>query len=241
MFNGAPVDALDRIASRAADLRAIYRAGAQPQNADVRSDPVLYPANDPLAVALPPNSWLVLRGPGGTRTYTRDGALAVDDGVLRARGGAEVLGYPGGDARGAVAVPLRLPAADVALGRCADVRIDADGSVAFTRTAIEPRSGERSTERVVVGRVALARFPAGTHPERIDETHVAAPNGVVPHVGTPGDGTFPGLATRTREGGPVDIAAGVERLNEAYRAFQAIGAALKSRASVEKTTIDLVK
>src|SRR6202011_2225315 len=126
----------------------------------------------------PPGAWLVTRGSDGTRAYERDGALRLDDGVLRTPAGADILGYPNGEARGAVPVPLRVPASDFALGRAADAQIDADGVVGYTRGAIDPRTGARTVERVVLGRIALARFPAGTQPLRIDGTRVGTPHGV---------------------------------------------------------------
>ena len=241
MINASPLDALERIASRAQDLRDLYRPGAIPRNGDVRTAPAAVPSSDPLTVAVPPDAWFVLRAADGSRAYGRDGALRFDDGVLRASDGNEVLGYPNGDARGAVPATLRLPATDRALGRCGDVRLDADGVVAYTRAAIDPRTGVRSVERVAIGRVALARFPAGTQPAQRDATHVVAPPGVVPHLGRPADGAFPALATHRRDAGSLDFDAGLERLNEAYRRFQAIGALVKSRAGIEKTTVDLVR
>ena len=241
MAGASPLDAYERVLSRAHDLRDAFRAGATPLNDDVRTAPQVTASSDPLSIVPPPGSWLVTRGADGVRAYERDGALSVDGGVLRTRGGAEVLGYPGGDARGAVPVPLRVAGTDRALGRGADARIEPDGTVAYTRAAIDPRTGARAVERVVLGRVALARFPAGTQPARLDGARVAAPHGVVPHLGTPADGTFPALATFSRDAGTIDFAAGVARLDEAYRAFEAMGAVMKSRASVQKTTVDLVK
>jgi len=241
MYGASAVDAYDRIAARAQDLRDAFRPGGVPLNADVAADARVLPSTDPLSVALPSGAWLVTRGDDGRRAYARDGALTLDGGVLRTRDGADVLGYPAGDARGAVPVPLRLSATDRALGRGASARVEPDGTVAYARDAVDPRTGERSLERVTIGRIALAKFPAGTQPARVDAAHVVAPAGVAPHLGTPGDGTFSPLTTFSREAGSVDIDAGVERLNEAYRQFQAMGAALRTRASVEKTTLDLVK
>jgi len=241
MINASPLDAYERVLSRAQDLRDAFRAGVTPLNADVRSAPNVVPSSDPLSVVPPPGAWFVTRGADGARAYERDGALSLESGVLRTRSGADVLGYPGGEARGAIPVPLRVPETDRALGRGDDARVEADGTVAYTRAAIDPRTGARNAERVVLGRVALARFPAGTQPPRLDGTRVAAPRGVVPHLGTPADGTFAELATSSRDAGAVDIAAGVARLDEAYRAFEALGAAVKSRASVQKTAVDLVK
>jgi flagellar basal body rod protein FlgG len=241
MYGASAIDAHDRIAGRAQDLRDAFRPGGVPLHADVAADARVLPSTDPLSVALPPGTWLVTRGDDGRRTYTRDGALALAGGALRTRDGADVLGYPAGEARGAVPVPLRLATTDRALGRGESARIEADGTLAYAREAVDPRTGERSVERVAIGRLALAKFPAGTQPERLDAVHVAAPPGVAPHLGTPGDGTFASLATFSREAGSVDIDAGVDRLNEAYRQFQALGAAVRTRASVEKTTLDLVK
>ena len=241
MIGASPLDAYERVLSRAQDLRDAFRAGSVPLNDDVRTAPHIAASSDPLSVVPPPGAWFVTRGADGVRAYERDGALSLESGALRAHDGAEVLGYPRGDARGTVPVPLRIPETDRALGRGADARVESDGTVAYTRAAIDPRTGARGAERIVLGRVALARFPAGTQPLRLDGARVAAPQGVVPHLGTPADGTFPALATFSRDAGTVDIAAGVARLDEAYRAFEAMGAVVKSRASVQKTTVDLVK
>ncbi|HEV2643375.1 MAG TPA: hypothetical protein VGT98_11730 [Candidatus Elarobacter sp.] len=241
MLGASPLDAYDRVLSRAQDLRDAFRAGTVPLNDDVRTAPQITASSDPLSVVPPPGAWFVTRGADGARAYERDGALSLESGVLRTRDGAEALGYPGGDARGAIPVPLRIPDTDRALGRGGDARVEGDGTVAYTRAAIDPRTGVRGVERVVLGRVALARFPAGTQPARLDGARVAAPPDVVPHLGTPADGTFPALAPFSRDAGTIDIAAGVARLDEAYRAFEAMGAVLKSRASVQKTTVDLVK
>ena len=191
MIGASPLDAYDRVLSRAQDLRDAFRAGSVPLNDDVRTVPQVTASSDPLSVVPPPGAWFVTRGADGARAFERDGALSLESGVLRTRDGAEVLGYPGGDARGALPVPLRIPDTDRALGRGGDARVEGDGTVAYTRAAIDPRTGVRGVERVVLGRVALARFPAGTQPARLDGARVAAPPGVVPHLGTPADGTFP--------------------------------------------------
>lgn len=241
MDGPSPVDAFERIAARSEDLRDAFRPGGVPLHADVAASPRVLGSSDPLSVTLPSGAWLVTADADGARAYTRDGALTLADGVLRTRDGAAVMGYANGDARGGLATALQLPAADRALGRCDEAAIEADGSVVYRRIAIDPRSGERTLERRTIGRLALARFPAGTEPVRLDGGHVAAPHGIAPHLGTAGDGSFGALTTASREAGSVDIAAGVERLNEAYRQFEALGAAFRSRASVQKTTLDLVK
>src|SRR3979411_2119910 len=124
MLGASPLDAYERVPFRGEALRDAVLAGAVPRNGDVRTAPSVTRSSDPLSVVPPPGAWLVTRGADGARAYQRDGALALDDGVLRAAGGAEVLGYPGGDARGSVPVPLRVPATDLALGRAATARIE---------------------------------------------------------------------------------------------------------------------
>ena len=243
MIASPALAALDRIAARAQDLRDAFRGGAEPRHADVRGESRLFPSADPLSVAAPPGTWFLTRGPGGAAVYTRDGSFTIVDGVLRTGSGAAVLGFAGqtAGARGALPEPLRLPDADRALGRCDAVRIESDGSLAYARTAIDPRSGERSTERIVVGRVALARFPAGTQPLRINAAESAAPEGVVPHIGTAADGTFSSLASHTRDAGALDIDAAVRALSEAYIAFDALHAAQRARGGTDRTAMDLVK
>jgi hypothetical protein len=240
MLGAGTLDALERIAARAQDLRDAYRPGAIPANGDVRTAGSIAASTDPMSAVAPPGAWFVVRGAEGERTYTRDGVFRVRDGIVQSAAG-DVLGSARGDARGAVPAPLRLPDADRALDRARDLHVESDGSVAYTRTAIDPRSGARTLERVTIGKIALARFPAGTAPVRLDATHAAAPSGVVPHLGTPNDGTFPALATSSRDAGALDLDLGLERLNEAYIAFEALGAAQRARGGIDKTTLDLVK
>jgi flagellar basal body rod protein FlgG len=238
----ATADALNRIASRAADVMRAYSAGGFGANGDVNTGArAPQHVSDPLSVAAPANAYFVTQSPTGARAFTRDGGFTLDGGTLRGADGAAILGYADGDARGALALPLTLPADDVALGRCTDVRIESDGSVSYTRPTIDPRTTERGVERVVAGKIALARFPAGTQPIRLDESHVGAPPGIPPHLGTPADGTFAGLATYARDTGTVDIDASLDRLSDAYRAFSALAAANRARGAVDRSALDLLK
>ncbi len=242
MISPAAADALDRIAARAQDVMRAYTSGgfAASNDVNVNARGPQY-ATDPLSVAAPPNAYFVTESANGVRTFTRDGEFRLDGATLRAAGGAAVLGYPDGDARGTLPQPLTLPAGDVALGRCSGVRIESDGTVSYTRTTIDPRTTQRSVERVMAGKIALARFPAGTQPIRLDDRHVGAPNGIAPHLGTPADGTFAGVATYARDTGAVDVDTSLEKLSEAYRAFSAIAAANRARGGVERTALDLLK
>lgn len=242
MIAPAAAEALNRVALRAQDAMRAYTAGGFPAGNDVRSAaraPEL--ATDPLSVAAPANTYFVTQRPSGGRTFTRDGGFSLENGALRGSDGGAVLGYPGGDARGALPVPITLSASDVALGRCTNVRIESDGTVSYSRSTIDPRTAERSVERVTAGKIALARFPAGTQPVRLDERHVGAPQGIPAHLGTPADGTFAGLATYARDAGTVDIDTSLDKLSEAYRAFSALAAATKARGGTDQTAMDLLK
>jgi flagellar basal body rod protein FlgG len=239
MLGTATLEALKHIADRANDVLAAYTPGAVPRFGDVNGATPPLPFDDPLSVAAAPGSWFVTLDDRGTRTYTRAGGFHIGaDGTLQTIDGARVLGTPAG---GALLAPLRLPEPDRTLGRTADVHLEDDGQLVYTRTSIDPRTRERSLERTVVGRVALARFPAGGNPQRLDATHFGAVAGVVPHVGAPADGGFAPLATRVRDVGNVDIDTGLQRLTEAYVAFSALQAAHKAQGAGSKVVMDLLK
>ena len=239
MLAEATLDALKRIADRANDVLAAYTPGAMPQFGDVSGSNPPLPSDDPLSVAAPSGAWFVTADERGARTYTRAGSFHIGaEGTLQTADGARVLGTPPG---GGAVGPLRLPEPDRTLGRGTDVHLEDDGVLAYTRTSIDPRTRERSTERTVVGRVALARFPAGSNPQRLDATHFGAVAGVVPHVGAPADGAFPALATHARDLGNVDIDTGLQRLTEAYVAFSALEAANKAQGAGSKVVMDLLK
>jgi flagellar basal body rod protein FlgG len=239
MLAPAALDALKRIADRAADVLAAYTPGAVPRYGDVNGTLPPLPDADPLSVAAPPGSWFVTLDERGTRTYTRAGGFHIgSDGTLQTLDGARVLGTPSG---AGVLAPLRVAEPDRTLGRAADVHLEDDGVLVYTRASIDPRTRERSQERTIVGRVALARFPAGGNPQRLDATHFGAVAGVVPHLGAPADGDFGALATRARDAGNVDIDMGLQRLSEAYVAFSALQAANKAEGAGSKVVMDLLK
>jgi hypothetical protein len=239
MIPQATADALARIAARAQDVRHSFDPGFEPQDpALVRREVVTTASLDPLSVSAPEGTYFLTGAPENRARLSRDGGFSFEDGTLRSRDGAPVRGFLSG---GQEAVPLRADPIDVALGRVADPRIERDGSLVYDRTFVDPRGGNRRVERVVVGRVALARLPAGTLPVRQDDSHVDAPPGVAPVLGRPGDAGIGPLQTFARDLGRVDPLAGLERLREAYVSFEAIRAAGAARGGLEQTAMDLLK
>lgn len=239
MIDPAVSAGLGRIAERERDVMRAYDPGFVPERNDVAREPQIVPNADPLGVVVPQGAYVVTPDASGRLTFSRDGAFSLDAGELRAGDGRSVLGFALGDRT--KLVPLRADPYDVALGRVKRARVDADGTFAYERTSVDPRTGERRAERITVGRVALGRFPAGSQPERFDDKHVGPPAGARPQVGVPGDGSFAPFVTNARDLGRVNIVAGLEKLREAYIAFEALRAANHTRGAVEKTAMDLVK
>ena len=239
VVNAALSAALDRIAERAADVRRAFTPGALPQHDDVatsaeRSDFTL----DPLSVAPPDGAYFITVDARGRTAYTRDGTFAVTGGGLVDGRGLAVLGRrtPGGPLS-----ELRADPVDATLGRAANARVEADGTFVYTRAAIDPRSGKRVASDVVVGRVALARFPAGTKLGSADGRSFDAPSGIAPHTGLAGDDAFGPLATLRRQRSRIDLDASLMRLKEAYVAFDALAAAETAKHRFSKAAMDVVK
>jgi len=216
-----------------------YEPGFVPESSDVARPARPIAVADPLSVAAPQGAYFLGIDAAGKVAFSRDGAFAVPGGELRGPDGRPVLGFALGDR--STLGPLRMDPYDSALGRVSDARVDADGTFGYTRTSIDPRSGARRSERVVVGRVALARFPAGTQPVRVDAIHVALPHGVKAQIGVPADGTFAALVPHSRDLGSVDIVASLEKMKDAFDQYEAQRAAHHARGDIEKTTLDLVK
>ncbi|MBC5799064.1 MAG: hypothetical protein GIW94_03675 [Candidatus Eremiobacteraeota bacterium] len=239
MIDAALASALERIESRDADVRNAYRAGAFPLHDDVGRAAAPVASADPLSVAVPDAGYVLTQEKNGALAYSRDGAFGLVGGELQTADGAPVLGFALGS-RTALA-PLRVDPYDLALGRVAEAKIDADGTLAYRRSGVDPRSGRRRSERVIVGRIALARFPAGTHPVRLDATHVRPPAGIDVKLGVPADGTFGPLVPHARDIGRIDLMAGLAKMQEAYVQFEALRAAHHGQGETEKTAMDLLK
>jgi flagellar basal body rod protein FlgG len=239
VINGKLGDALDRIATRTQDVQEAYRSGFEAQGFDVGSVTVQPQASmDPLHVVAPGGCYFIVGDAAGSSRYTRDGGFSLRDGILCGADGTPVSGF---SSRTGLLGPLRIDAVDRALERVGNLHIESDGSVCYTRSVVDPRTGLQRAESVVIGRIALARFPAGTHTVHLDSTHVQAPQGVSPHVGIPADANFPMLIVHARDVGGMDILAGLERLQEAYLSFEALRAANSANDGMTKTTMNLLK
>jgi len=231
--------ALDRIAERAVDVRRAFTPGAVPKNDDVATArPPAQFSIDPLSVAIPDEAHFVVRSTDGDTAYTRDGVFHVASGALLDEENRPVLGF---SAAGAPLSELRVDDVDRVLNRAHDVRIGSDGTLSYARTAIDPRTGRRETRRVTVGRIAIAKFPAATKLRTQDASTSFAPEGVVPHVGLPGEGGLPALSPMRRGGSGVDLDESLARLKAAYVAFDALTAAETAKAGLGKTAMDLLK
>jgi len=237
-LNAAMSAALDRITERAADVRRAFTPGAVPEHDDVltsaaSSDFTL----DPLAVSAPDHAYFITTDDRGRTAYTRDGALSIRSGALVDGDGRSVCGVR---ATGDAPAGLCVDPVDQALGRVRDAHVERDGTFVYRRETIDPRTGARESQRVVVGRIALARFPGGTR-LRGNGDELQAPAGVTPEIGLPGDGRFPPVVPMQRDRSRIDIDESLVRLKDAYLTFDALQAAEAAKSHAGKTAMDLVK
>lgn len=169
-------------------------------------------------------AYVVAAQANGAMTYTNDRRFGVRDGALVDASGNAILGYASG---GSPLAPLRIDPIDVALGYAAQARVFSDGTFGYDRAAIDPQTGARTMERTVVGRIALARFPSGATLRSAGMQHMVPPPGVAPHIAPAGDTAFQDRA--------------LDRLQDAYLAFDALRAAGHAEGSLDKTVMDLLK
>lgn len=238
LISNAATRALDNIAARERDVMQAYAPGAMPERSDVAKDPSSQRTLDPLCAAPPPDSYFVTGDDRGRMLFTRDGSFSIAGGTLVDEQKRPVLGYA---QNGGPLVPLKADAVDLALGFANTAQIQPDGTVTYDRTTIDPRSGRREVQHASMGRLALARFAPGTRLNAVDPQHQAAPLGIAPHLGVAGDGNFGAVTPYAREESGIDLDAGLQRLQEAYLALDAIRAAGAAQGSVEKTAMDLLK
>jgi flagellar basal body rod protein FlgG len=238
-INSATERSLDLISQRASDVYKAFTPGALPEHSDVETDgPSSRSVLDPLAVSAPEDDYFITSDDRGRATYTRDGELRIVNATLVGSNGRAVLGY--GNAEGGVA-PLKIDAVDDALGRARNVRIESDGDVVYDRRVVEPRTGQTQLQRVTIGRLALARFPAATKLLTAGDGTLAPAPGVIPHTGRPGDGNFGVIAPMRRDESRIDFDRSLERLHDAYVAFDALQAAHKAQGQTGKVAMDLLK
>lgn len=238
LISNAAARALDDVAVRERDVLQAYAPGAAPARADVARPQTAQPVFDPLCVAPPAGAYFIVSGDRGRMLFTRDGGFALHGGILVDAQGRPILGYPHD---GAPLSALQADPVDAALGYVKTARIEADGTVTYERNTIDPRTGRREVQRALVGRLALARFAPGTKLQAVDPQHAAAPPGIPPHVGHAGDGNFGAVTPYARESSGIDVDLGLQRLQEAYLALDAIRAAGKAQGSLQKTAMDLLK
>lgn len=229
--------AFDAVASRERDVLEAYTPGASASMPDVAVPHTQVKTFDSLSVAAPNDAYFLVEGAGGRRLLTRDGGFAVRGGELVDRQGRAVLGF---NAASSTLAPLRAAPADVALGFTDGVSIEPDGSVTYARRAIDPKSGAFVMQRGVLGRIALARFAAGTKLQNLDSSHAVAGT-AVPHIGRPQDGNFGPLQPFARASSGIDLDTGLERLQEAYLSLDAIRVAQRAQDGTQKTAMDLLK
>lgn len=230
--------ALDRIEERTADVRRAFMAGALPQRDDIATAaPVTTFTLDPLSVSAPEGTYFVTRSARGDLGYTRDGSFALRGGRLIDEGGNAVQGTLS-DGRLA---DVTIDPIDGALARVADERVDVDGTLSYARITVDPRSSGRRLQRVAAGRLALARFPAGTRMASIDGLSYLPPSGVAAEIGVPNADGMGALVPMHRDRSRINIDRSLMRLKEAYMAFDALHAAESAKSHLGKTAMDLVK
>lgn len=238
LISDSTARAFENVAARQRDLMQAFTPGAIPWQGDVAAPHSSDFTLDPLSVSLPADAYLVSRDDAGRLLFTRDGSLSIRDGTLVDQNERAVLGRQ--NAGGAL-VELRIGRVDAALGFSQGAQIQPDGTVTYERMTIDPRTGAREPRSVSLGRLALARFPAGTRLSTADSLHAFAPPGVAPLIGSPADGSFAALQTFSRERSGIDIDLGLQRLEEAYTALDALRAAGAAQGNVQKTAMDLLK
>ena len=151
-----------------------------------------------------------------------------------------MLGFPA--AARHITQPLHVDPVDAALGRASEAHVEADGAPSSTRApSIKSKTNKPSKERVAVGPVALARFPAGTELQRVGATQAVPAPGIVATVGRATEGSFGALATQSRDLGSVDFEAGLVQLREAFLALDAMSAGTQADARAAKIAVDLIK
>jgi len=228
LISDSTARALENVAARERDvLRSL------PAENSTAADPY----GTQIACEAPSGAYFITRDESGRRLFVRCSALYLNGADLTDGNGHPILGYA---SPGAALQPLRVDPVDVSLGLTQNARAGSDGTVTYDRSIIDPATGDRTFQHLTIGRLALARFPAGTRLSG-DDSYASAPAGIAPHVGVPGDGAFAPLRSPLQMARSVDLDSGLVRLQEAYLALDALRAAGAAQGNVQKTVMDLLK
>jgi flagellar basal body rod protein FlgG len=243
MINSGPARALAELAARAQEMLHAYEPGYETQDDQIRSATLARPksTNDPLSVSAPEGAYFMGVDPSGKRFFSRDGSFHIAGDSIAWSDGSPVLGFGPNAEPGSAPTPLKVDSVDAALGRAADAHFEADGSVVYSRSVVDPKSGKSTVEKISVGSVALARFPAGTALPPLDGNRITQPPGVAAAIGKSGDAAFGPVAIKSRDVGSVDFEAGLNQLREAYLAVDAMSASDRVSDRDAHVAMDLIK
>lgn len=239
----SPIDndfdaSVDYVNKRADDAINAGKTGYAPNFTDVmvrRARSI--PNGDPLSVAAPYGGYFVIgdREVGSERAYTRDGTFRLDrDGLLTNAAGAYVMGFRAGGLDGRTLKPLQLPPELRGKENIAGA-IRPDGTFVAVRTDVAGDPG------VPVGRIALARFPAGRVMRAEGDGSTLHAPGEAPMIAEPGTSGTAVLTPGARDIGTVDRLAAIRHLSDASTAMSAQLQAAKAQDVLEKKAEDLNK
>lgn len=192
--------------------RAISNVAAREEQ--VRNAFAPRPDDSPAGAA--PDTYFVVKDANGALAYTRDGTFKWKEGTVTDAAGHAVLGRR--SAEGPLE-PIGIDPIDAALNIAVSPEIRPDGSVTYERSTLDPRTSQPTLERVLAGRIALARFPSGTQLQWRDHDRAVAPDGTTPHFSD----------------------ASLDQLQHAYLSLDALRAAEVAQTRTQKSVMDLLK
>ncbi len=194
----------------------------------LRMPPV--PSASALSVAIDGKGFFVADAGDGRRAYTRRGAFHIKDAMLVDEAGRPVLGLGPNTPADAAGKGLRLE--PIRVDGCTDVTIASDGAV----------SGNRNGARRLLGRIALAVFPAPDRLERLDETSVRATRAAgtvcIVRPGSPNAGT---LVDHALDDSGVALDADLERIWRLEQQSDARAASEYAADQCDRDALGLVK
>ena len=162
---------------------------------------------------------------GGRTSYVRDGRFSISRWNVVGSNARPVLGFTS-DA-GAL-YGLHVDPVDEALSRCEQPVSPAARYNTIDRRSIHMRCARTAND------LRLAMWHWRDFGTRL-------PSETPPHLGRANDGNFGAIAPMQRENGDASLDRSLDRLHDAYIAFDALQAAHKAQGHVGKTVMDLVK